>query len=314
MPLASQIRVIAAGLALVLALPFAGAARAAPPAVPVADAAVRQVTDLSEGWRFRYGVESDAVTGPAFDDSGWAQVSVPHTWNRVGEYAVTRSADTNNAQGVGWYRLNYQATPAAKGKRQYLDFAAVGTIADVWVNGVHVGQHKGAFSRFRFDVTAQWKPGAPNRIAVKADNSKPAVGSSTEHVIPLAGDFLVEGGIYRGVSLIEANDVGIDLLDMGGPGVYVRTSEVTDGQAFVEAVTRLRNSSSRAQTLTVNTRLTSSDGTEAGFRSIVVAVKAGATASAAPTINVLRPHLWNGRSRSLALFGDERNLARQAPA
>ncbi len=291
---ASQIRVIAAGLALVFAPPLAGAARADPPAVAVASELARQVTELSEGWRFRFGTESDAVTGSGFDDSGWAQVSVPHTWNRVGEYAVTRSAVTNNAQGVGWYRLSYQATPAAKGKRQYLDFAAVGAIADVWVNGVHVGQHKGAFSRFRIDVTAAWKPGATNLIAVKADNSKPAVGSSTEHVIPLAGDFFVEGGIYRGVSLITANDVGIDLLDMGGPGIYARTSEVTDGNAFVEVVTRLRNSSSRARTLTVNTRLTDANGKEAGFRSTVVPVRAGATANTAPTLNVLKPQLWGG--------------------
>jgi beta-galactosidase len=87
---------------------------------------------------------------------------------------------------------------------------------------VHVGQHKGGYSRFRFDVTTAWKPGAANLIVVKADNSKPAVGSTTEHVLPLAGDFFQHGGIYRGVQLITANDVGIDLLDMGGPGVYVR--------------------------------------------------------------------------------------------
>ena len=187
----------------------------------IAQEAPRQIVALSDGWRFRFGDAPNAVTTAGFDDSGWEQVSVPHTWNRIGEYALTRSAATNNAQGVGWYRLTYAAPPAAKGRRQYLDFAAVAIIADVWVNGAHVGRHKGAFSRFRFDVTAAWHPGAANLIVVKADNSKPAIGSTTQDVIPLAGDFFIHGGIYRGVSLITANDVGIDLLDMGGPGVYV---------------------------------------------------------------------------------------------
>ncbi len=181
----------------------------------------RVVTELSDGWRFQFGDAPDAVKTAAFDDSKWDHVSVPHTWNRVGEYALTRSAATNNKQGIGWYRLSHDAKPMAKGRRMYIDFAAVGNIADVWVNGAHVGQHKGAFTRFRFDVTSQWKPGAKNLIVVRADNSKPAVGSSTEHVIPLAGDFFIHGGLYRGVQLIEANDVGIDLLDFGGPGVYV---------------------------------------------------------------------------------------------
>jgi beta-galactosidase len=115
-------------------------------------------------------------------------------------------------------------------------------------------------------------------------------------VIPLAGDFFVHGGIYRGVSLVTANDVGIDLLDFGGPGVYARTSEVTEGQAFVEVVTRLRNRGDHSRILTVVTRVTDAKGKEAGFRSTVVPVKAGATGLVAPTLNVLKPHLWNGRA------------------
>ena len=216
---------------------------------------------LSDGWRFRFGDAPEAVTTAGFDDSGWEKVSVPHTWNRIGEYALTRSAATNNAQGVGWYRLRYAAPPAAKGRRHYLDFAAVAIIADVWVNGAHVGQHKGGFSRFRFDVTSAWKPGAANLIVVKADNSKPAVGSSTQDVLPLAGDFFIHGGIYRGVSLITANDVGIDLLDMGGPGVYVDASgqhnyvippdEFDATASTITVRTHLRNSSKKARFLLV---------------------------------------------------------------
>jgi beta-galactosidase len=189
----------------------------------------RQTTDLSTGWRFQFGDAPETVKTAGFDDSKWEAVSVPHTWNRIGEYALTRSAATNNKQGVGYYRLTFNAPPSAKGRRQYLDFAAVAIIADVWVNGLHVGQHKGGYSRFRFDVTSAWKPGAANLIVVKADNSKPAIGSSTEHVLPLAGDFFQHGGMYRGVSLIEANDVGIDLLDFGGPGVYVDSCSSTYG-------------------------------------------------------------------------------------
>jgi beta-galactosidase len=210
-------------IALFVAL--AGTAQAAPPKPPEAvaiPAHPRETVDLSTGWRFRFGDAPEAVKAAGFDDSAWEAVSVPHTWNRIGEYALTRGAATNNKQGIGWYRLNFNATAAAKNRRQYLDFGAVAIIADVWVNGTHVGQHKGAFSRFRFDVTSAWKPGAANVIVVKADNSKPAVGSSTEHVLPLSGDFFQHGGMYRGVSLIEANDVGIDLLDFGGPGVYVQ--------------------------------------------------------------------------------------------
>jgi beta-galactosidase len=202
----------------------------------------RTVTDLSTGWHFRFGDATESVTAAGFDDSDWENVSVPHTWNRIGEYALTRGPATNNKQGVGYYRLTFNAPAAAKNRRQYLDFAAVAIIADVWVNGTHVGQHKGAYSRFRFDVTTAWKPGAANLIVVKADNSKPAIGSTTEHVLPLAGDFFQHGGIYRGVQLITANDVGIDLLDMGGPGVYVSNGWHQDNRTAVVEVRFRRNS------------------------------------------------------------------------
>jgi beta-galactosidase len=215
-----------------------------------AQAQPRQTIDLSTGWKFRFGDAAQTVTTAAFDDNAWEQVSVPHTWNRIGEYALTRGPATNNKQGVGYYRLSFNAPAAAKNRRQYLDFGAVAIIADVWVNGVHVGQHKGGYSRFRFDVTAAWKPGAANLIVVKADNSKPAIGSSTEHVMPLAGDFFQHGGLYRGVQLIEANDVGIDLLDFGGPGVYVRARSITPGHAEVDLFTNLRNTTKRARKLT----------------------------------------------------------------
>ena len=109
-------------IALCLLLTWTAAAQAQ-------SSGVRETADLSSGWRFQYGEAGEAPAAPGFDDKGWEQVSVPHSWNRIGEYAEARSAGANNAQGVGWYRLTYDAPAAAQGKRFYLDFAAVGAIA-----------------------------------------------------------------------------------------------------------------------------------------------------------------------------------------
>ncbi len=263
----------------------------------------RETVDLSAGWKFQFGEAPETVTSAGFDDSGWEQVSVPHTWNRIGEYALTRGPATNNKQGIGWYRLSYNAPAAAKGRRQYLDFAAVAIIADVWVNGVHVGQHKGAYSRFRFDVTSAWKPGAANLIVVKADNSKPAPGSSTAEILPLAGDFFIHGGIYRGVSLITANDVGIDLLDFGGPGVYVRpggTEPWPSGDlnlngnntlSRIAVTVRLRNQGAGTRKLTLRFL---TQGTENYPRTSVSVAPGQSTVEAEAFI--AEPVIWRSRS------------------
>jgi len=90
------------------------------------------------------------------------------------------------------------------------------------VNGHYLGKHAGAFSRFRFDASAAIDPSGENLLVVKTDNSRPQPGSSTEHVIPLSGDFFMFGGIYRSVKLIVTDPVHADMLDYGGPGLYAR--------------------------------------------------------------------------------------------
>jgi beta-galactosidase len=123
---------------------------------------------------------------------------------------------------VGWYRLRFKTPSSSTARRYFLQFDGVSAIADVWVNGHYLGKHAGAFSRFRFDASAAIDPSGENLLVVKADNSRPQPGSSTEHVIPLSGDFFMFGGIYRSVKLIVTDPVHADMLDHGGPGLYAR--------------------------------------------------------------------------------------------
>ena len=258
--------------------------------------AASSTRSMNEGWRFQLGDGSDAVLGASFDDTGWAQISVPHTWNRIGDYRTERSPESNNTQGIGLYRRHFTAPASLKGRREYLQFDAVGNIADVWVNGVHVGTHRGAFSRFRFDITEAVKPGADNVIVVKADNSKPAVGSSTQDVIPLGGDFFIFGGLYRGVSLIDAPDVGVDLLDHGGPGVYAHADEVSAASANVVIRTKLRNASARPATLDGDVAILDDHDMVRATGTIHQTVAARGVAEALVSVKLDQPHLWNGRA------------------
>lgn len=266
-------------------------------AIAAAEApAPRQMIDLSDGWRFRFGDVPQAALLPDFADDEWESVTVPHTWNRLGNDGLERAEGSDVRQGAGWYRLRLPTLAVPKGKRAVLQFDAVGTVADVWVNGTEVGGHKGAFSRFRIDITNYLKPGQTNILVVRADNSKPAPGSTTEHVIPLGGDFFVHGGIYRGVSLILAGEAGIDLMDHGGPGLYVSTPKVTTEAAEVAVLTRLRNAGSKARRLTLTTRIADADGQIVALATQPARLAPGATTEVATALTLPRPRLWQGRS------------------
>lgn len=282
----------AAILAATIAISCAGHVRAkTPPAVSQVEGS-RQVIDLSKGWRFQFGETGEAPAQPGFDDSGWTAVSVPHTWNRVGSYGDVRAKDTDNRQGFGWYRLTFRAPLLNGGKRAYLDFGAVSKVADVWVNGVHMGQHRGAFARFRYDVTGVLKPGQPNLVVVRADNAKPVAGSATGETIPLAGDFFVFGGIYRPASLVISGQVGIDLLDYGGPGVYAHASAVSADRADVKVLVRLRDFAG-ARHVALTTTIRDATGKAVAHTTRSVVLPTGAS-EAQQQLTVTKPHLWNG--------------------
>ena len=48
----------------------------------------RQIMALDHGWRFHFG-DAEGAQLPAFDDSGWEQVGLPHTWNAADGTSAT---------------------------------------------------------------------------------------------------------------------------------------------------------------------------------------------------------------------------------
>ncbi|TGD71731.1 beta-galactosidase [Mangrovimicrobium sediminis] len=255
----------------------------------------RTALHLRQGWRFRFGDAPEEVTREVFDDSAWRQVSVPHTWNRVGTYGLQEAPGNDGRRGVGWYRLHFAAPQPASGQRHFLQFDAVATIAEVWLNGVRVGGHRGAFARFRLDVTEALRPG-DNLLVVKADNSAPAPGSSTEHVLPLGGDYFLFGGLYREVSLVSAASAQIDLLDHGGPGIYIHTPQVSRERASVAVLARLRNFGESARDLTLVTTVHDAGGAAVATDTAPVDLAAAATTEVQRMLAIAQPRLWDGRA------------------
>jgi beta-galactosidase len=274
---------ILAGAAVFVAAPMAQAAAVAG----------RTEIALSQGWRFHLGQASAGVIAPVFDDSAWQRVSVPHTWNKLGNYDITRRADANSVRGVGWYRLHFKSPADLAGKRLFLQFDAASIIAEVWLNGQRLGDHAGAFSRFRFDATAAIRAG-DNVLVVKADNSKPDPGSATHFIVPVSGDFFMYGGLYRPVSLLVTGEAHVDLLDHGGPGIYERVTRLTDTEALVAVRTRLSNDAARAATLTVMTRIVDAAGRTVARDERRLALGAAASGEIQAELSIRNPRRWNG--------------------
>src|SRR5687768_13108512 len=152
---------------------------------------------ISADWTFAKADVAGA-SAAGFDDGTWERVSLPHSWNAHDG----QDGGGNYYRGTGWYRKDLVLDGSYVGKRTFLKFDGASVVAEVYVNGGFVGQHKGGFSAFTFDVTPWIRANANNVIAVKVDNG------FRSDVAPLGGqDFNVNGGIYRDVHLIKTDPV-----------------------------------------------------------------------------------------------------------
>lgn len=81
----------------------------------------------------------------ASSGSGWSSVKLPHSWNAkdAANTVQTTPTSVNHKRGIGWYRLQFDNTNT--GATHWLQFDGANIVADVWLNGVKLGQHKGAF-------------------------------------------------------------------------------------------------------------------------------------------------------------------------
>jgi len=253
----------------------------------------RTIAPLDAGWRFAQAPDLSGVEAPAYDDARWISVDLPHSWNRIGNDGTERSSLSNNVQGVGWYRLHFKPPHAAAGSRYFLQFNAVGAVADVWLNGRYLGKHAGAFSRFRFDASSSIKSSDDNVLVVKADNSRPQPGASTQDVIPLSGDFFVFGGIYRNVSLIVTRPVHVDLLDFGGPGLYAHALDIDEAGATVQFSGRVTNDLNKPRRIAVQFAIEDAVGGIVASTSLKSTVAPGSIAIQA-RLHVEHPRLWEG--------------------
>ena len=152
----------------------------------------RLILPLNRKWLYSRTVTAGAQ-GKNFDDSGYAKVVIPHTNIRL----PWHSFDEKSYEFVSSYRRHFQLPAAARGKHVFVDFEGVMTASTVWINGTRLGEYKGGYTPFTFELTSHVDFDGENVLAVDVD-------SSERPDIPPFGyeiDYLTFGGIYREVSL-----------------------------------------------------------------------------------------------------------------
>jgi beta-galactosidase len=184
----------------------------------------REVKSLNEKWNFTAGVETPRGLGWGASQGGSNIVNLPHTWNSV-DYMTD-----NLRRGYGSYSKSLLIPAEYKGKRLFLKFEGAGTVSTVFVNSNFMGEHRGAYTAFTYEITDVVKFGENNSINVVCDNSQKF------DVAPQGGDFNIYGGIYRDVWLIVTDDDAcISPLFHSSTGVFISQLLASEKRAELRA-------------------------------------------------------------------------------
>jgi beta-galactosidase len=244
----------------------------------------RQLRPLMAGWEF---VREDIGSPDKAASFGWGAVALPHTWNKD-----DMQAGPNFHAGTGWYRRSLPVDSSLAGKRLFLRFEGVGSVADVFVNGRLVGSHKGSYSAFCLEITGAAKSGASNMVYVKVNNAP------RPDVLPINNElFGIYGGIYRPVDLLITDQTVISPTDFASPGIYIRQASVSEASAELVVTARLQSGARGVRPLTMRTRVVDSAGRTVVTAERSVTVPPGTLISAQQELHIDRPILWDAKRR-----------------
>jgi len=248
----------------------------------ISNVSQREKESINESWKQFTGdvVGAEKVD---FNDESWQTVNLPHTWNAIDAYTQKKYY-----RGIGWYHKNLQLTNKYVGKKLYINFEGVFLKADIYVNGKFVGEHKGGYTAFTFDISNYVSIPGKNSIAIKVDNSKDL------DLPPISGDYTMFGGIYRDVYLISTNQVHFDEMNLGSSGVFLETPIVNDKTATIKVRGTITNQSTENKYLMIVSKVLDKTGV------VITEIKSKLKLSAGVNGNfeqlsekISNPNLWS---------------------
>ncbi|MDH6534402.1 glycoside hydrolase family 2 protein [Parabacteroides sp. 52] len=236
--------------------------------------ASRKEVLLNNDWQFRFSWQ--------VQKGSERRVDLPHTWNAQDAL----SGQQDYFRGIGNYRKKMEVPAEWEGKRLFLRFEGAFSVTNLFINQKHVGEHRGGYGAFVFDITDWVKYGEANELLVRVNNAPQL------DIMPLVGDFNFYGGIYRDVNLVLVEPQHISLTDYASPGVYLVQEKVSREEAVVRTKVVVSNyAAATAGELQVEVY----DGAKRVIHETKNIRLSGKDQQEELSFTLNKPHLWNGR-------------------
>lgn len=271
--------------------------------------AQRQHINFDDNWKFSFGhaanpekdfnyglrtvfSKSGGAAGtaidPAFKDSNWRSLDLPHDWAVELPFVNVKSFEVEShgykpvggmfpETSIGWYRKHFKANAKDSGQRFQLQFDGVFRDAQCWINGFYVGNNKSGYTGVHYDVTDFISFEKENVIVVRVD--------ATQY----EGWFYEGAGMYRHVwmNIYPTAHINTD-------GVFAY-ADISGNKALLSVETTISNDYGKWNgALTVSNQLIDKKGNVVAVtKEQAVTFNEGQQKTIKQTINVNTPELWS---------------------
>ena len=200
--------------------------------------------NLNSDWQFQKSVSENN------NADNWQTVSLPHT-PKIEPMVVN-----DQWQGIAWYQKTLTAPKEWQHKKIFIRFEAAMSHAEVFLNGVKIGEHLGGYLPFTLELNQQLKFGEENILSVKLNNQdNPIIGPKPLKTL----DFNTYGGLYRSVNLLVKNPLHITdemyANEVASGGIFITTPKVSEQLSSINIKTHIANSQTTKQSFTLKQQL-----------------------------------------------------------
>ena len=229
---------------------------------------------FNEHWLFSLSDDSTFVR-PAFDDSQWRKLSLPHDWSVEAQLSPTLASCTGYLPGgIAWYRKHFNI--ADKAARHYIYFEAIYNRSEVYLNGHLLGKRPNGYISFLYDMTPYLKEG-DNVLAVRVDHSRYADSR-----------WYTGSGIYRDVWMIAAPDT-----HFAQWGIGWHATSINDKMASVAVDMEVEKHAATTARLEAQATLFDADGKQVASKRVRVSDGKKGITKETVTLKVSKPQRWD---------------------
>lgn len=245
----------------------------------------REKTLFNFDWKFSMG-DDEQASQRDYDDASWRGLDLPHDFQFEMPWDSLASRGRGfKPMGTAWYRKTFQADPAWKGRRVFLDFGGIVLHGDVYVNGNRVGGTDYGYVGFESDITKYLDYDRPNVVAVRASTGEQS-GSR----------WYTGGGIFRDVNVVVKDSVAV-----ARHGLFITTPEVGKDKATVSVQVEVEGIKMTERPLQLNVTVRNPQGEVVGNVKTDVPQRSRRNSEevALPVITVSNPALWSCETPNL---------------